>query len=459
MKKYRWLIAIVGVAALGFAVIFGAAFGAGITYFMLQADPVKAAFTAPVEVGNEEGVLISSIKPESAAANAGLVRGDIVLEIDGESVNSTLDLKALLAEYAPGDLVELTVLHGDETRTLEVALDDFDGFAFLGVGTCEFEQKAKAFPGGSMEDFIIEAAPLGAEILEVIPDSPADSAGLQVGDFIISVDENEIGFEADLADLIQKYEPGDEVTLWILKLGAKDEEVTTLNKSEVTVTLGEHPDKPGQAYLGVAYQFGSPMGGLEGGEFPFMEIMPFGEMPEGWEGEEGMPKFFFHHGDEFDGELPEGWEEDGKFFFHGVPGTPFQGEEGMPHFFDLGELPEGVDGAVIISEVMEDTPAAEAGLQPGDLIIAIDNEPVVEIEAFVEEMQSRKPGDEVALTIIRQGEENDVNVTLTEHPDDPEKGFLGVLAGTFMMMETMELPEGFDQNFEFEFPGVPGGDA
>ena len=127
---------------------------------------------------------------------------------------------------------------------------------------------------------------------------------------------------------------------------------------------------------------------------------------------------------------------------------------------------------VYLTSVTPGSPAEKAGLRAGDtpselpgyyaggdLIIAIDYEPVDEIEAFVEEMQSRKPGDEVTLTIIRQGEENDVNVTLTEHPDDPEIGFLGVLAGTFIIMETMELPEGFDQNFEFEFPGVPGGDA
>jgi hypothetical protein len=34
-----------------------------------------------------------------------------------------------------------------------------------------------------------------------------------------------------------------------------------------------------------------------------------------------------------------------------------------------------------------------------------------------------------------------------------------VLAGTFMLMENLELPEGFDQDFEFELPGAPGGDA
>ncbi len=59
----------------------------------------------------------------------------------------------------------------------------------------------------------------------------------------------------------------------------------------------------------------------------------------------------------------------------------------------------------------------------------------------------------------REGEEIEVQVTLTAHPDDPDKGFLGVLAGTFISMEEIELPEGFNQDFEFELPGVPGDDA
>ncbi len=259
-------------------------------------------------------------------------------------------------------------------------LDDVKGFASLGVGTCDISKGGKAFPGGPMGDMFIEAFPIGAEIVEVVPGSPAETAGLQVGDVIISVNQKTIGPKFDLADLIQKHDPGDVVLLEVIS--GMDEE-----PREIEVTLGENPENSGKAYLGVTYQMSAPMG-FENGEIPFMEMLPFGEMPEGFEGGEDMPHFFFHHGEEFEGELPEGWEEHGDFF------------HGMPHFFDLGELPEGVEGAVIISEILDETPAAEAGLQSGDLIIAIDGEPIEEVEAFVDEMQSRKPGDEVTLTIF-----------------------------------------------------------
>ena len=146
MKKYRWLFVILGVVVVGMALVFGAAFGAGITYFFLQAEPVQASFGAPVTLENDEGVLISSVKPESSAAEAGLVRGDIILKINEESVNDLIEMKAVLAELEPGETVQLTVLHGDETRTLEAELDDVDGFAFLGVDTCYFSMGKKGFP-------------------------------------------------------------------------------------------------------------------------------------------------------------------------------------------------------------------------------------------------------------------------------------------------------------------------
>jgi len=415
MKKNGWLIAILGVAVLGLALIFGAAFGAGITYFFLHADPVQAAFAAPVEVGEDEGVLVSGVKSDSAAAEAGLVRGDIILEVNGAPVNSLFELKDVLAGLEPGDTVELAILHGDETRTLQVELGDMQGLAYLGVSTCDVPKS------GSMININKEAFTLGAEIVEVVADSPAEEAGLQVGDVILSVGEAEIGSEASLADLIQAYQPGDEVTFNVQSPDSDE-------AKEVVVTLGENPDNPGQAYLGVAYQMGMPGLNLKNGDLPF-------------------------------GQLPKGSDENGQDYFHSVPGMPNEDGGSMPHFFDLGELPEGVDGAVIISEVMEDTPAADAGLQPGDLIIAIDGESVTEIEPFVETLQSHKPGDEVTLTIIRSGEESQVSVTLAEHPDNPEQGFLGVMAGTFMTKENLDLPEGFDQNFDLEIPGASGGDA
>jgi S1-C subfamily serine protease len=72
-------------------------------------------------------------------------------------------------------------------------------------------------------------------------------------------------------------------------------------------------------------------------------------------------------------------------------------------------------GAVVES-VQEGTGAAEADLRAGDIIVAVDGEPLATMSELVAEVRRRQPGDDVVLTIIRDGEESDVEVVLSERP-------------------------------------------
>jgi S1-C subfamily serine protease len=72
-------------------------------------------------------------------------------------------------------------------------------------------------------------------------------------------------------------------------------------------------------------------------------------------------------------------------------------------------------GAVIV-ELQPDGPAAAAGLVPGDIVTAIESEPVRSIAELAGRVQQHRPGDEVTLTVVRRGtdEEREVTVTLGE---------------------------------------------
>ncbi|GAA5522863.1 Do family serine endopeptidase [Aliifodinibius salicampi] len=73
---------------------------------------------------------------------------------------------------------------------------------------------------------------------------------------------------------------------------------------------------------------------------------------------------------------------------------------------------------VIVGSVEEDGPAKEAGLQEDDVIQAIDGEPIRNWGAFRTEIGTSSPGDEVELTINRDGDTRDITVTLGEMPDE-----------------------------------------
>ncbi len=82
---------------------------------------------------------------------------------------------------------------------------------------------------------------------------------------------------------------------------------------------------------------------------------------------------------------------------------------------DLGEyfgVPNG-EGA-LITEVMEDTPAAKAGLKVGDVVTAINGDKVETPSDVSSELRGKDRGDEVELTIIRNKAEQKVSVEVDE---------------------------------------------
>ncbi|QBR93572.1 S1C family serine protease [Nocardioides euryhalodurans] len=71
-----------------------------------------------------------------------------------------------------------------------------------------------------------------------------------------------------------------------------------------------------------------------------------------------------------------------------------------------------VPNGAAVGEVTEGSAAAEAGLEPGDVITAVDGRLVTSSDALIATVRSYRPGDEVELTFQRDGEEQTTTVTL-----------------------------------------------
>jgi len=76
--------------------------------------------------------------------------------------------------------------------------------------------------------------------------------------------------------------------------------------------------------------------------------------------------------------------------------------------FDLGE------GGVVVQHVVNDSPAAKAGLKPHDVITKVGDDAVLDQRQLGETIRSAKPGDTVKLTIIRGAQEQALEATLGE---------------------------------------------
>jgi serine protease Do len=96
----------------------------------------------------------------------------------------------------------------------------------------------------------------------------------------------------------------------------------------------------------------------------------------------------------------------------GVKFQPIEDKELAKSF----KLP-GTEG-VLVTEVVEGGPAAEAGVKAEDFIVAVGDKPVTEGEDLRNYIAETAPGTKVNLTLYRQGKKMTVSVTIGKQPED-----------------------------------------
>jgi aminopeptidase YwaD len=82
----------------------------------------------------------------------------------------------------------------------------------------------------------------------------------------------------------------------------------------------------------------------------------------------------------------------------------------------LGTIPDMTprDFGLRLTGVREGSPAAKAGLQPGDVVVEFDGNPIADIYAYTYALQDKQVGDEVTIVVERDGERVTVKAVLEE---------------------------------------------
>ena len=189
---------------------------------------VERAYVAEnIELGYGDGfVVVSELKPAHELYAAGLRQFDLIVEANGAPVEEAVDLFG-------GDTIHVAVermhstLHFDipvsaaplliygDVKPVEQDRSQWLGLhekqVTLGVRYIQLEADSPYFEGNAVTH--------GAYIAEVIEGLPADKAGVLQGDIIVAVAGEPVTLEIDLRNRIYFHEPGEQVTLDILRNG------------------------------------------------------------------------------------------------------------------------------------------------------------------------------------------------------------------------------------------------
>ncbi len=164
------------------------------------------AFNVPAE----QGALVGNVDPKSPGGKAGLQRGDVITELNGEPVSGANDLRLKIGGMTPGTTVHLRVLRNGETREITLTLGEAP--AGKGANATENAEENSPMRGVQVEelnDSVRRELGLGSDVKGVVvtdvPDgSPAQDAGLQRGDVIEQVNRQTVNSVSDYRRLIEQ---------------------------------------------------------------------------------------------------------------------------------------------------------------------------------------------------------------------------------------------------------------
>jgi S1-C subfamily serine protease len=255
-----------------------------VTLAEAPAEAAPSPFMGILFEAADEGVLVIDILAGSPAEAAGIEVGDVVTAINGEAVTQDT-VRSILASFAVGDTVTLDVRRGEESLSLDVVLGEeplTPQFRGRGDRTPRFEMFEVERPRLGIG---IDDSETGVIVNEVAEGSPAEAAGVLVGDIVTAINGEAVATPQEAAEAVAQAIAtavvGEfDVTVTVTRGEESLDLVATLVKPEMPV-IPAIPDMPGFGGRGRDDRgFGPGMGGFnliprEGEEGAFDLVVPF----------------------------------------------------------------------------------------------------------------------------------------------------------------------------------------
>jgi membrane-associated protease RseP (regulator of RpoE activity) len=248
-------------------------------YLGVYAENISRENMGRYNLNQVRGVGVTRVIKDSPAEKAGLRKDDVILRIDGESVNSVRKLNRLVSEMAPDHSVKVTVSRGgaetDITATIgkrnntSLVQDFMPGGSklwkwertpkvwkwegpLMGRGDLADNSGDLTFMLGNgrrigvstmaltkqLADYFGIADGKGALVTAVTDDGPAAKAGVRAGDVITAIDGETVDSPGDISRVINRKKEGD-VTLTVIRNKAQQTIRVTPKEGGFTGTLDQ----------------------------------------------------------------------------------------------------------------------------------------------------------------------------------------------------------------------------
>jgi len=169
-----------------------------------------------LHLGDSHGALVAAVTEGGPAEKAGIEQGDVIIEFDGRPVTEMRKLPRMVAETGIGKEVKVVVWRKGEAKTLSIELGELreeaqtaalppqDEVAPESGEIAEIGLTLERLTPELRQQFELSEKTEGVVITDVKPDGSAAEKGLQPGDVIVEVDQEEVATPADVSARVAK---------------------------------------------------------------------------------------------------------------------------------------------------------------------------------------------------------------------------------------------------------------
>jgi len=152
------------------------------------------------------GALVANVLADTPAKKAGILPGDVIIEVNGKSIENAKALSSLIANMEAGKSVELGIWRLGSKKTInlilgqmsnKIASDGEQGSVELGLTLDEITPQTR-------KQYQLSANVTGVVIVEVKEGSPAAEKGLKSGDVIMMVNQEKVSTPLGLVEKVKE---------------------------------------------------------------------------------------------------------------------------------------------------------------------------------------------------------------------------------------------------------------
>jgi len=174
----------------------------GIAIEELDADAAREN-----NIDNIAGVLVSGLRENGAAIDAGILENDVITAINGVEVNSPAELQEQVSRYRPNDKISVTINRKNQIIKMDVVLRNPEG----GTGIVERQEAVSAF-GASFEELSSSekrnlGIKNGVRVVDV-NNGKFRSRGIKEGYVITQINNRSVNKAEDVRKIVEAAERG-----------------------------------------------------------------------------------------------------------------------------------------------------------------------------------------------------------------------------------------------------------